>query len=138
LLFEERIPVAATFPEIERRTRIVCHFPLNRLPKPIKPNQLRVIHEFVYFLQRTPLTGFTMSALLENAWTGFWRPSLSTRFEKENVALILIDHTLEKDDPVLWVFLQEMKREIQRLYKRYAEQKEQDVWIVVHSIDRLV
>ena len=28
--------------------------------------------------------------------------------------------------------------EIQRLYKRFADQKEQDVWIVVHSIDRLV
>ena len=130
--------MAAKFPEIERRTHIVCHFPLNRLPKPIKPNQLRVIHEFVNYLQRTTQTGFTMSSVLENVWMGFWRPSLSAQFEKENVALILIDHTLEKDDPALWAFLQEMKRKIQKLYKRYADQKEQDVWIVVHSIDRLV
>ena len=137
-LIEEVTPAATKFPEIERRTRIVCHFPLNRLPKPIKPNQLRVIHEFVNYLQRTTLTGFTMSALLENAWTGFWRPSLSAQFEKENVALFLIDHTLEKDDPDLWAFLQEMKREIQKLYKRYADQKEQDVGIIAHSIDRLV
>lgn len=130
--------MAAKFPEIERRTRIVCHFPLNRLPKPIKPNQLRVIHEFVNYLQRTTLTGFTMSALLENAWTGYWRPALSAPFERENVALILIDHTLEKDDPALWTFLQELRRQIQRLYKQNADQKEKDVWIVVHSIDRLV
>jgi hypothetical protein len=130
--------VAAKFPEIERRTRVVCHFPLNRPPKTIRPNQLRVIHEFVNHLQRSTLTGFTMSALLENVWTGYWRPSITAPFEKENVALILIDHTLDKDDPALWAFLQAIKREIQRLYQRYADQKEQDVWIVVHSIDRLV
>ncbi len=130
--------MASKFVEFERRTRIVCHFPLNRMPTPIKPNQLRVVHEFINYLQKTTLTGFTMSALLDNVWTGYWRPSLSAKFEKENVALILIDHDLEKDNPVLWEFLQEMKREIQKLYKRYADQKEQDVWIVVHSIDRLV
>ena len=130
--------MAVKFPEIERRTRVVCHFPLNRHPEALKPNQLRVMHQFVKFLQRTALTGFTMSALMENVWTGYWRPSLSAPFEKENVALILIDHTLEKDDPALWAFLQEIKREIQRLYQRYADQKEQDVWIVVHTIDRLV
>jgi hypothetical protein len=45
---------------------------------------------------------------------------------------------LEKDDPALWTFLQELRRQIQRLYKQYADQKEKDVWIVVHSIDRLV
>ena len=108
------------------------------MPKPIKPNQLRVLHEFINFLQKTDLTGFTMSALLENVWKGFWRPSFTAEFEKENVALILIDHILEKDDPALWAFLQAIKREIQKLYQRYADQKEQDVWIVMHSIDRLV
>jgi hypothetical protein len=129
--------VPAKFAEFERRTRIVCHFPLNRLPKPIKPNQMRVIHEFISFLQKTSLTGFTMSSLMENVWTGYWRPSLEAKFDKENVAIIIIDHTLENDDPALWEFVQGMKREIQRLYKRYADQKEQDVWIVVHAIDRL-
>ena len=128
----------AKIPEFERRTRIVCHFPLNRRPREIRPNQMRVVHEFINYLQKSSLTGFTMSSLMENVWTGHWRPSLSAEFEKENVALILIDHTLEKDDPVLWTFIADMKREIQRLYQRYADQKEQDVWIVVHSIDRLV
>ena len=75
---------------------------------------------------------------MENVWTGYWRPSLEAQFEKENVALILIDHALEKDDPILWHFVQELKRQIQKLYARYADQSEQDVWIVVYSIDRLV
>jgi hypothetical protein len=56
----------------------------------------------------------------------------------ENVVLIAIDHPLDRSDPELWDFVVEMKREVQRLYKRFADQREQDVWIIVHSIDRLV
>lgn len=107
--------MAVRVPEFERRTRIVCHFPLNRLPKAPRPNQLRVLHHFVKYLQKTTLTGFTMSSLLENTWTGYWRPSLSADFEKENVALILIDHPLDKNDADLWDFVAELKREIQKL-----------------------
>jgi hypothetical protein len=59
-------------------------------------------------------------------------------FEEENVVLICIDHTLDKSDPELWTFIAHLKHEIQRLYKRFAGQNEKDVWIVVHSIDRLV
>ena len=69
---------------------------------------------------------------------GFWRATTAAEFEEENVVLICIDHTLDKSDPKLWDFIVEMEREIQRLYQRYADQKEQDVWIVVYSIDRLV
>jgi hypothetical protein len=75
---------------------------------------------------------------MDNVYTGFWRPSAAGEFQKENVVTFLIDHPLEKDDPKLWSFVGEMKREIQKLYERYAGQKEQDVWIVVYSIDRLV
>ena len=31
-----------------------------------------------------------------------------------------------------------LKREIQRLYRKFVGEKEKDVWIVAHSIDRLV
>ena len=126
-------------PTIERRSRIICHFPMNRLAIDGKPNQLRrVVHEFIRFLKKkTNLTGFTTSALMDNVCTGYWRANLAEEFENENVVLIAIDHLLDKSDPALWSFIVEIKREIQRLYKRYADQKEQDVWIVVHSIDRL-
>jgi hypothetical protein len=130
--------VAAKLPVIERRSRIVCHFPMNRLPTKAKPNQLRVVHGFIRFLKKTNLTGFTTSSLFENAWTGFWRATTAEEFELENVVLIVIDHPLDKNDPNLWDFIAEMKREIQKLYQRYADKKEQDVWIVVYSIDRLV
>jgi hypothetical protein len=123
---------------VERRSRIVCHFPMNRLPDPLKPNQIRVVHGFVKYLKKTDLTGFTTSSLYENVCTGFWRATIHEEFEEENVVLIVIDHPLDKSDPVLWDFIANMKREIQRLYLRYADQKEKDVWIVVHSIDRLV
>jgi hypothetical protein len=45
--------MAVRIPEFERRTRIVCHFPLNRLPKRLRPNQLLVLHQFVKYLQKS-------------------------------------------------------------------------------------
>jgi hypothetical protein len=125
-------------PIVERRSRIVCHFPMNRVSSDIKPNQMRVIHEFIRFLKSTALTGFTTSSLYDNVCTGFWRANLADEFQVENVVLIAIDHPLDRSDPELWDFVVEMKREVQRLYKRFADQREQDVWIIVHSIDRLV
>jgi hypothetical protein len=129
--------VTAKMPEVERWSRIVCHFPLNRLPNRKKPNQIRVVREFIQFLKGTALTGFTMSSLLENVCTGFWRPEPIGAFDEENIVLIAIDHPLDKNDAELWEFVATMKVEIQRLYKRYAGAKEQEIWIVVHSIDRL-
>lgn len=128
----------ARTPVVERRSRIICHFPMNRIPSEIRPNQMRVVHEFIRFLKKTDLTGFTTSALYENVCTGYWRANIADEFQDENVVLIEVDHPLDKGDPHLWSFVVEMKREIQRLYKRFADQREQDVWIVVHSIDRLV
>ena len=131
----------AKTPVVERRSRIVCHFPMNRMPEQPKPNQMRVVHEFINFLKRTTLTGFTTSSLFENVCTGFWRATIADAFDEENVVivvLIVIDHPLDKNDAELWTFVAGLNREIQRLYQRYADQKEQDVWIVVHSIDRLV
>jgi hypothetical protein len=125
-------------PIVERRSRVICHFPMNRVSSEIKPNQMRVIHEFIRFLKRTTLTGFSTTSLYENVCTGYWRPSLGDEFQEENVILIAIDHPLDKSDSQLWNFVVEIKREVQRLYKRFADQREQDVWIVVHSIDRLV
>jgi hypothetical protein len=132
------MPMPTKVPTVERRSRIVCHFPMNRMPSPIKPNQMRVIHEFIRFLKKTGLTGFTTSSLYENTCTGYWRAATNQEFAEENVVLICIDHVLDKSDPELWNFIAEMKREIQKLYERYADQKEEDVWIVVHAIDRLV
>ena len=54
----------ARTPVVERRSRIVCHFPMNRLPDPLKPNQMRVVHQFIKFLKQTTLTGF-------------WRPTIA-------------------------------------------------------------
>ena len=110
---------------------------MNRLPEPLKANQLRVLHAFIKFLGRTNLTGFTTSNLYESVCTGYWRAAVGDEFEIENVVLIVIDHPLDKSDSRLWDFVAELKREVQRLYKRYADRREQDVWIVVHSIDRL-
>ena len=125
-------------PVVERRSRILCHFPMNRMPDPIKPNQMRVVHEFIRFLKSTTLTGFTTSSLYDNVCTGYWRATTEGEFDEENVVLICIDHPLDKGDPALWDFIAELKREIQRLYKRFADRKEEDVWIIVHAIDRLV
>jgi hypothetical protein len=124
-------------PQFETRTRIDCRFPMNRKASRHTPNQIRVMTAFLSYLQTTDITGFTMSSLLNNVYSGFWRPTGSGDFEKENVVTFLIDHPLEKDDPKLWAFVADLKREIQRLYHRYSDQKEQDVWIVVHAIDRL-
>jgi hypothetical protein len=130
--------MSAKMPVIERRSRVVCHFPMNRIPSEVRPNQMRVVHEFIRYLKNTTLTGFTTSSLYENVCTGYWRANLAEEFQIENVVLIAIDHPLDETDGALWEFVVELKREIQRLYKRYADQREQDVWIVVHSIDRLV
>jgi hypothetical protein len=130
--------VPAKSPVVERRSRIVCHFPMNRHPNPLKPNQMRVVHQFIKFLKKTNLTGFTTSSLFDNVCTGYWRADTDRDFEEENVVLIYIDHPLDKNDPELWEFISQMKHEIQKLYERYADQKEEDVWIVVHAIDRLV
>jgi hypothetical protein len=125
-------------PEFERRTRIDCRFPMNRKANQQVANQVRVVTAFLTYLQTTGITGFTMSSLLENVYTGYWRLSSAIEFDKENVVTFLIDHPLEKDDPKFWAFVDDLKNEIQLLYRRYAGKKEQDVWIVVHSIDRLV
>jgi hypothetical protein len=53
-------------PIVERRSRIVCHLPMNRISSELKPNQMRVVHEFIRFLKKSTLTGFTTSALYEN------------------------------------------------------------------------
>jgi hypothetical protein len=111
---------------------------MNRKANQQVPNQVRVVSAFLTYLKSTDITGLTMSSLLDNVYTGFWRPLGKADFEKENVVALLIDHPLEKDDPKLWSFVADLKREIQRLYQRYSGQKEQDVWIVVYSIDRLV
>lgn len=129
--------MSAKMPIVERRSRIVCHFPMNRIPSEKKPNQMRVVHEFIRFLKRTSLTGFTTSSLYENVCTGYWRAGIVDEFQEENVVLIAIDHPLDKTNAALWDFVVEIKREVQRLYKRYADRREQDVWIIVHSIDRL-
>src|ERR1700682_4241441 len=110
---------------------------MNRKATQHEPNQVRVVTGFLAHLEKTDITGLTMSSLLDNVYTGFWRPSGTGAFEKENVVTLLIDHPLEKDDPRLWTFVGALKREIQLLYKRYGGGKEQDVWIVVYSIDRL-
>jgi hypothetical protein len=107
-------------PNVERRSRIICHLPMNRIPGDLKPNQMRVVHEFIRFLKSTTLTGFTTTTLFENVCTGYWRANLGQEFEKENVVLVAIDHPLDKDDAALWSFATQLKREIQRLYKRWA------------------
>ena len=127
-----------TEPVFERRTRIVCHFPLNRKPNQRKPNQIHVIRGFMKHLKQSELTGFTMSSLMDSVHTGFWRESPSSEFDEENIVVFVIDHPLEKNDPALWSFIADMKRTIQKLYKRYSGESEKDVWIVVHTIDRLV
>ena len=121
----------------ERRTRLVCHLPLNRRPDQRKPNQLYVIHDFVKFLKKSDLTGFSMSSLMDTVFTGFWRDQPADDFDEENVVLVMIDHPLDRNDPVLWEFIAQLKREIQRLYKRYAKENEKEIWIVAHPIDRL-
>ncbi len=132
--------MAEEFPEptFERRTRIVCHFPMNRRPDQRKRNQLFVLRDFIKYLKNSDLTGFSTSSLLETVFTGYWRAQPSEEFDEENVVLLIIDHPLDKNNPVLWKFLAQMRREIQRLYRRYAGAQEKDIWIVVHSIDRLV
>jgi hypothetical protein len=132
------MPAGLKAPEFERLTRIVCHFPLNRKPNKQKPNQIHVVREFIEYLKSTSITGFSMSSLMDHVCSGFWRTSPAAGFEEENVVLICIDHPLDKNDPKLWDFVATLKQEIQRLYKRHAGEKEQDIWIVVHAIDRLV
>ena len=105
-------------PVVERRSRIVCHFPMNRMPNPLKPNQMRVVHQFIKFLQKSTLTGFTTTSLFENVCMGFGRATTSEKFEREDVVLIAIDHPLDKNDAALWNFVSGLKREIQKLYQR--------------------
>jgi hypothetical protein len=52
------------------------------------------LHKF-YHEQRPP----PPLKLVENVWTDYWRPSLLAEFEKEDVALMLLGHQLEKEDP---------------------------------------
>jgi hypothetical protein len=125
-------------PTFERLTRIVCHFPLNRQPNQRKGNQLHVVAHFIEYLKKSGLNGFSMSSLMDTVYTGFWRSQPHEEFEEENVVLFVIDYALDRNDPALWKFMALLKREIQRLYRKYAGEKEQDVWIVAHSIDRLV
>lgn len=132
------MPARTKAPEFERLSRIVCHFPLNRKPNQQKPNQIHVVREFIEHLKTTTITGFSMSSITDHVCSGFWRANTTAPFEEENVVLFCIDHPLDKNDPKLWDFVATLKREIQRLYQRYAGEKEQDVWIVVHAIDRLV
>jgi hypothetical protein len=44
--------VADKMPVIERRSRIVCHFPMNRSPTVGKPNQLRVVYDYQRFAEK--------------------------------------------------------------------------------------
>jgi len=79
-----------------------------------------------------------MSSLMDTVCTGFWRIAPRAEFEEENVVLFVIDHPLERNNPHLWTFVKQMKLEIQKLYGHYGGGKEQDVWIVVHAVDRLI
>ena len=124
-------------PIVERRSRITCHFPVNRIPSEAKPNQMRVVHEFIRFLTRIGLTGFTMSNLYESIYTGYWRASPRDPFEVENVVLIMIDQPLDTSDPALWDYVARLKQEMQRLYKTFSGEKEQEIWILVHAVERL-
>lgn len=110
---------------------------MNRIPSEAKPNQMRVVHEFIRYLKRTSLTGFTTSNLYENVFTGYWRATTADAFEEENVVLVMIDQPLDRSSLALWEFVDNLEREMQRLYQRFAGEKEEEVWIVVHSIDRL-
>ena len=125
-------------PSIERRTRIVGHLPMNRSPDRRKANQIYVAYDFIKFLKKSDLDGFSISSLLERVFTGYWRPDPSHDFEVENVVLFMIDHPLDRNDPALWDFIAQLRREIQRLYKRHTGEAEKEVWIVAHAIDRLV
>jgi hypothetical protein len=60
-------------PTFERRTRIVCHFPLNRKPEHHNQNQLYVVADFMKYLKKSALTGYSMSSLMDSVFTGFWR-----------------------------------------------------------------
>ena len=72
---------------VERRSRIVCHFPMNRLPNPLKPNQIRVVHGFIKYLKKTDLTGFTTSARYENVCTGYWRANIDAPNRPETASV---------------------------------------------------
>jgi hypothetical protein len=122
----------------ERRTRIVCHLPMNRRPDQRAAKQVYVVYDFIEFLAKSELTGFSMSSLMDTVFTGFWRAHPTHAFEEENVVLFMIDHPLDRNDPALWKLVARMKREIQTLYKRYTGEKEQEIWIITHAIDRLV
>jgi len=89
-------------------------------------------------LKKTALTGYSMSSILDTVFTGFWRAEPADEFDEENVVLFMIDHPLARNDPALWRFISQMKSEIQRLYHRYAGEREREVWIVAYPIDRLV
>lgn len=132
------MPRESKRPNFERRTRIICHFPLNRQPDEHMPNQLYVVRDFVKYLQKTDLTGFSMSSLMDTFFTGFWRAHVDDEFEEENVVLLMIDHPLDRNDPGLWNFVAQMKHEIQKLYRRHTGEQETEIWIVIHPIDRLV
>ena len=129
---------AAQEPTFERRTRLVCHLPLNRRPDQRKPNQLYVIFDFIKFLKKSDLRGFSMSSVMDTVFTGYWRARPNDDFDEENVVLFMIDHSLDRSDPHLWEFTAQMKREVQKLYKRHAGENEKEIWIIAHAIDRLV
>ncbi len=87
-----------------------------------------------YFLKKSELTGFSMSSFMDTVFTGFWRARPADEFEVENVALVMIDHPLDRHEPALWEFVAGLRSEIQRLYLRHTREREKEVWIVLHPM----
>ena len=123
-------------PVIERRSRVVCHLPMNRLPTQAKTESV-ASDSGVYSIPDENESDrlYDVIPVRERRHRILGVHSLRTNSSRLNVVLVVIDHPLDKSDLDLWQFVSELKREIQRLYKRYADQKEKDVRIVVHSID---
>jgi hypothetical protein len=122
----------------EERTRVFCH-----LPQDSRGNEYRIVVDLINFLEgmrgkNVNLRGYTKTVEFPPVMEGFWRNSTRKQFLKEDVVLFIIDFDCTIRDDQLWETIAEIKQFLKDRYLFHTGKSQDEIWIVAHSVFRLV
>ncbi|HYK02232.1 MAG TPA: hypothetical protein VE974_10780 [Thermoanaerobaculia bacterium] len=121
----------------ETRIRIICHLPNNNA------RQAFVVHKVFGYLRKKAVNrhcgGFTHSSVWPTAFGGGWYSQKKPRsWVPDHIVVCMIDWLVDesvRDDAS--TVAEKLRTTIRKLYEKYADHPEEEVWIVAHEIMRL-
>jgi hypothetical protein len=123
----------------ETRIRIICHLPNNNA------RQAFVVQKVFGYLKRMAVHdhcgGFTHSSVWPTTFGGGWYSHRQPgSWVPDHIVVCMIDWLVATDDSAkdnVSTVAEKLRTRIGKLYAKYADHPEEEVWIVAHEIMRL-